>query len=84
MKKKSDAIYRAAALVGSMTALANHLGVRLPTVSQWGQGMRPVPVRHCVAIERVTGGAVTRQELRPNDYWLFWSDLPAPVAQEAQ
>lgn len=32
----------------------------------------------CVAIERATDGQVTRQDLRPEDYWLIWPDLPAP------
>lgn len=29
----------------------------------------------CVAIERETNGEVTRQMLRPNDFWLIWPDL---------
>lgn len=29
----------------------------------------------CLAIERATNGQVTRQELRPGDYWLIWPDL---------
>ncbi len=32
----------------------------------------------CNAIERETGGLITRQQLRPDDYWLAWPDLPAP------
>ena len=35
----------------------------------------------CVLIERVTGGKVTRQELRPDDYWLIWPDLPTPAIE---
>lgn len=44
----------------------------------------------CVAIERVTGGAVTRRDLRPDDWWLIWPELvdadhpaPAPSDQAA-
>lgn len=38
----------------------------------------------CAAIERATGGAVTRREMRPDDWWLIWPELvdaehPAPV-----
>jgi len=40
-------------------------------------GRKPSP-KFCVAIERETGGQVTRQDLRPDDYWLHWPDLPAP------
>jgi DNA-binding transcriptional regulator YdaS (Cro superfamily) len=27
---------------------------------------------------------VTRQEMRPDDYWLIWPDLPAPRKQKAR
>lgn len=83
MNKTSDAVYRAAAIVGSMSDLARRLAVRLPTVSQWANGTRPVPVHHCVAIERISAGVITRQDLRPTDYWLLWPDLPAPQHQQA-
>ncbi len=33
----------------------------------------------CVDIERATSGAVTRADLRPDDYWLIWPDLPQPA-----
>jgi DNA-binding transcriptional regulator YdaS (Cro superfamily) len=50
-------------------------------IRQWQHGYAgrlPSPA-NCVAIERATGGAVTRQDLRPDDYWLIWPDLPAPT-----
>lgn len=31
-----------------------------------------------VLIWRESGGLVTREELRPDDYWRHWPDLPAP------
>lgn len=37
----------------------------------------------CLAIERATGGQVTRQDLRPDDYWLIWPDLAAPQEEGA-
>ena len=42
----------------------------------------------CVAIERATNGAVTRRDLRPNDWHLIWPELidadhPAPVEAAA-
>lgn len=52
-------------------------------VRQWQHGYAgrlPSPA-NCLAIERATGGAVTRQDLRPTDYWLIWPDLPAPKAE---
>lgn len=33
------------------------------------------PARHCVAIERATGGKVTRRELRPDDWAELWPEL---------
>lgn len=30
---------------------------------------------YCVAIERATGGAVTRKDLRPNDWQDIWPEL---------
>jgi DNA-binding transcriptional regulator YdaS (Cro superfamily) len=64
---------------GSASRLADAIGAYTSDVSDWAKGSRPIPVVMCVAIERVTGGSVTRQELRPDDYWLVWPDLPAPT-----
>lgn len=59
-------------------------------VRQWqhGYGARlPGPV-YCVAIERATAGAVTRQALRPDDWHLIWPELadttPNPPTAHAQ
>lgn len=30
---------------------------------------------NCVGIEKATGGVVTRQELRPDDWFLIWPEL---------
>lgn len=68
-------IERACAEVGSQTALAEMLGVSLSAVNQWVRGERPVPVQHCPAIERVTKGAVSRQDLRPRDWQAIWPEL---------
>lgn len=46
-------------------------------VRQWQHGYAdrlPSPA-NCVAIERATGGAVTRQDLRPQDWHLIWPEL---------
>jgi len=55
---------------------------------------KAISVRHrigaelCVSIERATDGAVTRRDLRPDDWHLIWPELvtadhPAPVEQAA-
>lgn len=74
-------IDRAARAVGSQSALALALGVTKAAVWQWKADGRQVPIEHCLAIERATNGAVTRQDLRPTDYWQIWPDLPAPADQ---
>jgi DNA-binding transcriptional regulator YdaS (Cro superfamily) len=53
-------------------------------VRQWryGHADRRPNAQHCLAIERATNGVVRRQDLRPDDYWLIWPDLPAPASQE--
>lgn len=76
---------------GRQVALAHALGIQPPVVAGWLSGRRPVPIVHCVAIERATAGAVTRRDLRPDDAHLIWPDLadadenPAPaLAPQAQ
>lgn len=72
-------IDKAAKCLGvSLEGLGLLLGVTKGAVSQWKGDGRNVPVEHCVSIMRATSGVVTRQELRPDDYWLIWPDLPAP------
>lgn len=55
-------------------------------IRQWQHGYanrRPGPA-HCLAIERATEGAVTRRDLRPDDFHLIWPDLTAqPTTTEA-
>ncbi len=43
---------------------------------QIAYGYKLVGPRKGVAIERITG--ISRQLLRPSDYWLAWPDLPEP------
>lgn len=69
------AVERACQQAGCQADLARKLGVTPPMVQQWRSGTRPVPVRFCAAIESLTSGAVTRQDLRPNDWHLIWPDL---------
>lgn len=58
-------------------------------IRQWQHGYagrRPSP-EYCTAIERATGGAVTRRDLRPDDWHRIWpelvtSEFPAPAPAE--
>lgn len=56
-------------------SLAKLLMVTPGTVNHWLWRRRPVPVTQCVRIEQLTGGAVTRQMLRPDDWAQIWPDL---------
>ena len=63
---------------GNQAALVSAVGAHQPTVHQWAIGARPIPVEHGAAIERATGGQVTRQELFPDTWARIWPEL-APV-----
>lgn len=67
-----------------MRQLREAIGVKSDAqIRQWQHGYakrRPNPIL-CVAIERATCGAVTRRDLRPDDWHLIWPELaeqPAP------
>jgi DNA-binding transcriptional regulator YdaS (Cro superfamily) len=62
-----SAIERAAFAVGGQTALARELGLRPQTVQKMCSKGR-VKAEHVLPIERITKGAVTRHELRPDLY----------------
>jgi len=70
---------------GRLAALARAIAAPQPNVSDWASGKRPVPIERCLAIERATGGLVTRGELRPHDGHLIWPDVvqgPVPHSEE--
>ena len=61
-------------------ALARSIGAAPSFVNQWVNKNRPIPPAFCVAIERATGGQVTRIELRPNDWQAIWPELSQKLA----
>jgi len=75
METIKSPIESACLVVGSQAEMARILGVSPAMVNQLTNGSRPVPIEHCLAIERATDGQVTRQELRPDDFWRIWPDL---------
>lgn len=62
--RRMDALDRAIVVFGTQTALAEALGIKSPSISQWRS--RRVPAERCLDIERVTNGVVTRYDLRPD------------------
>ncbi|WP_202842033.1 transcriptional regulator [Luteimonas saliphila] len=68
------ALDRAIAAVGTQQALADALGIRSPSITEWKN--RAVPAERCRAIEQATGGQVTVHDLRPDVFG------PAPAAND--
>jgi DNA-binding transcriptional regulator YdaS (Cro superfamily) len=54
---------------GRGSSLARDLAISPVLISQWRNGIRPVPAERCPAIERATGGAVRCEDLRPDVDW---------------
>lgn len=59
----------AAKAVGTHLRLAKLLGVSKGALSQWKLPQRKVPAEYCGAIERITGGRVDCETLRPDVDW---------------
>lgn len=60
---------------GKAKELASEIGIHPSFLSQMAGGDRAVSPEYAVAIEQATNGAVTRKDLRPNDFWKIWPDL---------
>ena len=72
-----NAIERAITALGGVSQLASAIGVGQSAISNLvARGGAPSPA-NCVAIERATKGAVTRKELRPDDWQSIWPELAA-------
>jgi DNA-binding transcriptional regulator YdaS (Cro superfamily) len=59
----------------SAADFARLLGTAPSVVSQWRTRTRPVPIKSCVVIERVTAGKVSRRDLRADDWQDIWPEL---------
>ncbi|MFI9652822.1 transcriptional regulator [Guyparkeria halopsychrophila] len=63
------ALARAVDLAGSQSELARRIGVDQPHIWNWlNRGRKRVPGEYVIPIEEAVGGAVTRQQLRPDLY----------------
>ena len=58
------AITRACEALGTVSALAERLGISSQAISQWER----VPAERVLQVEAATEGRVTRHELRPDIY----------------
>lgn len=59
------ALQRAIKEAGNQQALADALGIKSPSITDWRRGQ--VPADRCPAVEALTG--VTCEELRPDLAW---------------
>lgn len=76
-----NALDTAISVAEGVGKLASAIGVVQSTVSNW-RARGSVPVEHCAAIEMATSGAVTRQQLRPDDWQKIWPELAQAPAQQ--
>lgn len=51
---------------GRSAEIARAVGVSLPTMTRWVNGLDPIPENRCRDIERATNGIVTCEEMRPD------------------
>ena len=65
------------ALLGGPTKVANLVGVSVPAVSMWQNGIIPYDklVILAATLEKESHGLVTRKNLFPNNYKLIWPEL---------
>ena len=69
---------------GAAAAIARAVGVHPVMVSQWAAGLKAVPAERCAAIEEATGRAVTRKDLRPDDWLRIWPELAEQPSAQAK
>jgi DNA-binding transcriptional regulator YdaS (Cro superfamily) len=71
------------AIFGTQRRIADVALVSQPYVSKVFRGEAQFGPASCVALERDGAGLITRQELRPDDYWLIWPELPKAQPKKA-
>lgn len=67
-KRDEKALNKAVKIIGSKYKLAKALGLNPSNVYQWPTRHKRIPAKHVIKIEKLTGGKVTRHELRPDLY----------------
>lgn len=79
-----EALERAISLL-KLSGVAEACSVAYQIVQGWRSKERRVatPAEYASAIEIATGGQVTRQELRPNDWHRIWPELPGAAERLA-
>jgi DNA-binding transcriptional regulator YdaS (Cro superfamily) len=65
-------------------AFADKVGTSVGHLNNFCYGSTKLAPAICVAIEKESLKAVTRQELRPDDWFLIWPELAEAAASPAQ
>lgn len=60
---------------GAQIKLSREINISISILNEWVSGKRPIPLKRCVQIEKTTNGAVTRKDLRPDDWIEIWPEL---------
>lgn len=63
-------------LAGSITNFSKMLGVTPQAVCFWRDGKRQIPADKCPLIEKVTGGVISCERLRPDVAWSVIRNQP--------
>lgn len=72
---------KAICIAGSQKALAKAIGLGQTAVANWIKRGGLVPVEYCAPIETAFDGAVTRKDLRPEDWERHWPELAHATVQ---
>ena len=76
-------IEQAIAHYGSVTKMAQSLGVSPQAVCFWRDGKRKIPADKCPDIDRGTGGVVACEVLRADVDWAYLRAAPQPTTEPA-
>lgn len=60
---------------GTASGLARALSISPSYLSQMASGLAPISPERAVAIELATASAVSRRELRPEDWQRIWPEM---------
>lgn len=69
---------------GGKKALAKQLEIAPSYLSRIASGERSITPSRAMDIERATAGAVTRKDLRPDDWFDHWPELAMQKGSDAQ
>lgn len=81
-----SAIHEAIQGAGGPAKVAAELGVTVQAVCFWRDGSRKLPAEHCPVLERMNGGRIRCEQLRPDVDWAYIRQTAAsnePATQEA-